>query len=126
MFKVATYILYVFVLSLLFFLVFKMLIISVPHHLHYHSECLLLQKDDISDAQKDLLERRGPDGSNCIEFQLGNLHLLFHACVLHMQGSTIATQPATSATGNILLYTGEIFDGFEVIFLIIVLVFLLL
>ncbi len=57
---------------------------------------------------------RGPDGQGRLQVALDDpkLSLVLLASVLHMRGPTVCPQPAVdAATGNVLLWNGEIFGG---------------
>ncbi|KAM9364354.1 asparagine synthetase domain-containing protein 1 [Pholidichthys leucotaenia] len=61
------------------------------------------------------LKRRGPDWSNDLTVTGSDLgyRCFFSAHVLHMRG-LLTTQPVQDATGNVLMWNGEIFGGLAV------------
>lgn len=70
--------------------------------------------EDLKHSVDDALARRGPDHQGCYETTCGHFHLLFQATVLHMRGEIMETQPVVSKAGNVFIWNGEVFGGFEV------------
>jgi asparagine synthetase B (glutamine-hydrolysing) len=60
------------------------------------------------------LIHRGPDVQSTLERTLSpEAHGIFYGSTLHFRGS-LTPQPLQDDLGNILLWNGEIFDGFKV------------
>ena len=60
------------------------------------------------------IRRRGPNAEHIIEEKLwSDIPTLFGGFVLHIRGD-ITPQPLRNRNGDLLLWNGEIFDGFQV------------
>ncbi|RWS26811.1 asparagine synthetase domain-containing protein 1-like protein [Leptotrombidium deliense] len=82
--------------------------------------CICDQKEKaIERLQKiePFLRRRGPDCSRIITVEIEDCHkeytLVLFASVLHLRGDKISEQPFEDEFGNLLLWNGEIFTGFD-------------
>ncbi|GAA6014243.1 hypothetical protein JCM11491_005012 [Sporobolomyces phaffii] len=68
--------------------------------------------DDEWDSLVAAVRDRGPDAVNSVTVTTRTLQLDFHATVLHLRGTSVTPQPFHSpASGNVLLWNGEIFDS---------------
>ncbi|OQR88312.1 asparagine synthetase domain-containing protein [Achlya hypogyna] len=57
------------------------------------------------------INRRGPDHCASVRPSCGDTFVELSAAVLHLRGGTMAQQPAMDASGNVLLWNGEVFGG---------------
>lgn len=75
----------------------------------------------ITDTVLPLVKNRGPDSCQCHQIKIhGNnkndVIVTMYASVLHLRGQTVTRQPLVNASGDALLWNGEVFGGIQVPF----------